>query len=532
MRLPIKRNRTLWAGSLAAAVLTVAAACTGDDPAPTPAPTLTSAPTATAQPQPSPAPATAEPTLPAAAARPGSGIEGGDPAFDASALVWQGYWLSRDHFGPFVMASGMGIPFAPPMEMLQAAIQMVAQNPDDPVMLPQNMMPLQAIYASGGSDLLNDPRDFDPLDFEGLRLDPASFDETVRVRGQAFTMLKESQWAHSFADSHFGAPDGDFGAQQRFMGVMVNMLAQMQGKYAMENLMGADGLYHDSDGALDYTANWVMLHTLSDIAGLAADGRYANPDMQPMFDNAATMLFQALSGRGPESAEEAAAAIRALAYRASTTADDEVRAGALALARSIVDEVLVGFASDDVVDNAAAIAGLISAASVLDSDDAAAAAAGLFASLSEEFDAQHGVFTSKSTYSADDVAWIVGALNALIQQGPADLEGPAMDMLLAFYESTMSLGGMQLSAPPGKNGAMAGEWEKSLPGVIYYHPVDTPPPPAVGKLTVPAAEIQWNGSGWDVTSDRFDSGGAMHLANELNWLGPHLGSVMFPEVPG
>ena len=61
----------------------------------------------------------------------GSGIEGGDPDFNAAALIWQGYWLSRNHFGPFVMASGMGIPFMPPKEMMQGAMKMVAQNPND-----------------------------------------------------------------------------------------------------------------------------------------------------------------------------------------------------------------------------------------------------------------------------------------------------------------------------------------------------------------------------------------------------------------
>jgi hypothetical protein len=54
----------------------------------------------------------------------------------------------------------------------------------------------------------------------------------------------------------------------------------------------------------------------------------------------------------------------------------------------------------------------------------------------------------------------------------------------------------------------------------------------VGKLTVPAEEITWDGSAWKVTSDRFVPAGAMHLANELNWLGPHLGSVPFPPPEG
>ena len=119
----------------------------------------TSAATPTPTPTPTPIPASIT----------GSGIEGGDPEFVVSAMVWQGYWLSRGHFGPFVMASGMGVPVMPPPEMMQNAMQMVAQNPADPVPSIQNMLPLQAVFASGSSDLINDPRDFDPLDLQGFR---------------------------------------------------------------------------------------------------------------------------------------------------------------------------------------------------------------------------------------------------------------------------------------------------------------------------------------------------------------------------
>jgi len=117
-------------------------------------------------------------------------------------------------------------------------------------------------------------------------------------------------------------------------------------------------------------------------------------------------------------------------------------------------------------------------------------------------------------------------------QGDDATRDQGFQVLLTFYESTISLAGMQLSAPPGKSGAMASPWEMNLPSVVYYHPADTPPPPMVGKLTVPAEEITWDGKAWSVTSDRFVPAGAMHLANELNWIGPHLGSVPFPSLGG
>ena len=235
-----------------------------------------------------------------------------------------------------------------------------------------------------------------------------------------------------------------------------------------------------------------------------------------MFEGAATMLFQALQDREPESAREAAAAIRALVYRAWTAEDPAVKDSALAKARAIADNQLTGFTSDDVVEQAAAIADLAAIANATGDAMYLDAADTQYQSLSEAFDPTHGIFESKNVYNVDDVAWIIGGLNFMLQQGNEPTRGPAGNMLLAFYEATISLGGMQLSAPPGKNGVMAGEFEMGLPSVVYYHPADTPPPPMVGKLPVPAEEITWNGTEWQVTSDRLVTAGAMHLANELN----------------
>ena len=242
------------------------------------------------------------------------------------------------------------------------------------------------------------------------------------------------------------------------------------------------------------------------------------------------MLFRSLEDREPESAQEAAAAVRALVYRAWTAEDPAVADAALAKATAIADSQLVEFTSSDVVEQAAAIVGLVTIGSATGEGKYLDSADNLYQSLSDDFDPAHGIFNSKNVYNVDDVAWIIGGLNWLLQEGSEDTKPSASNMLLAFYEATISLGGMQLSAPPGRNGVMAGEFEINLPGVVYYHPVDTPPPAMVGKLPVPAEEITWDGSSWSVTSDRLVTAGAMHLANELNWLGPHLGSIPFPPV--
>ena len=73
---------------------------------------------------------------------------------------------------------------------------------------------------------------------------------------------------------------------------------------------------------------------------------------------------------------------------------------------------------------------------------------------------------------------------------------------------------------------------RTLPNVNYYHLTNTLQPPMAGALTVPGSEITWDGSGWQLTSNLFVPAGTMHLANELNWVGPHLGSIPFPAKAG
>lgn len=524
---------------VAAGVLAIAAACSSGSSSNPTSTATTSEPTAQS-PQ-----AGGTVTPPTASAAPQidfsspSGIDGADPEFNYSAMVWQGYWLSRDHFGPLVMGSGMGIPFEPPMDMVQAAMQMVGSNEPGMPFLPDNVFPLQAIFRSGDTALTKDMTQLPPTDFSAFRLDPSTFDKVVGVEGQAQLMLKESQWARNFHDeSHFGTPESDFGAQQRFLGMMVSMLAQMQGQYAMTQLLDTNtGLYKDSDDTLDYRGNWTMLQALSDIAGLTGDEslRYHNPDSHVMFARAAAQLFSALADRTPRTADEFASAARALSYLAWTADDEAVRSAALGRIETIATAWTdVSRADDGPVEHAAALVGLLTAFHATGDITLLDTAEAHWKALDDDFDSKSGTFKSTSVYSVDDVAWIIGGLNSLVQVGPESLRAPAAKALVAFYEATLDQSGLQLSAPPGKDGAMAGEFEKDLPSVVYYHGRNTPPPPMAGgefgRLMLPASEISFEGGTWKVSDPRFESAGGMHLANELNWLGPHLGSVPFPPL--
>jgi hypothetical protein len=312
------------------------------------------------------------------------------------------------------------------------------------------------------------------------------------------------------------------------MSLAVSMLAQMQGQYAMKELMDEDGLYHDSDGELDYVGNWVMVHTMADIAGLTAEGRYANTESNPMFAGAANGLLEALDARVPETTQESAAAIRALAYFAWVNEGDELAETAVTKLTAIADALQNTTGDASVVELSADIVRLTSASVAVDNQDYLSAANTLFESVASDFDSTTGVFDSKLVHTTDDVAWIVGGLNFLSQQATGDARSDIYRVFLEFYESTISLAGLQLSAPPGKSGAMSSLWEQNLPNVNYYHPANTLPHPMAGALTVPGSEITWDGSEWQLTSDLFVPASAMHLANEFNWVGPHLGSIPFP----
>jgi hypothetical protein len=525
------------AGAMLAAGLMLAACGGGSGSTPTAAPA--SPTSAAATPTSEPADATpAPPETPDAEeidfGSP-STLRNADPGFSYSAMVWQGYWLSRDQFGPLTLGSGMGVPLEPPMDMVMMAMEMVAQVDADQPFMPSNVLPLQAVYRSGDPGLAQDMMAFEPSDFAGLRLDPSTFEEVVGVAGQAQLMLKESQWARNFhQESHFGSPESDFGAQQRFMGMMVMMLAQMQGQYAMQNLLNmSDGLYYDSDDELDYEANWVLLHAFADIVGLTNDEslRYHNPEAGGMFTMAARNLNDALADRMPADPREAAMAVRALAFYAWTEEDAQLRADALARIDAVIGSL--DTATDNVTDVSARLVALISAGQAVGANTGNAAG-DLLSWLAGRFDPATGTFEGKQSYSTSDVAWIIGGLNSVAIAGPGQLRAEAARMLTAFYEATLDQGGMQLSAPPGKDGAMAGEFEKNLPSEVYYSGRNVPPPPMAGgefgMLMLPAQEIHFDGDGWSVTDTRFHSGPGMHLANELNWLGPHLGSLPFPPL--
>ena len=458
----------------------------------------------------------------------GPTLAGGNPNFDGTAAEEEGYWYSRYNMGNLTMISGLGDTFMPDMDMIQQMVQMADANPNDgdTAVPPMNAALLSTIYASGDPHFIQ-PIDMTMKDFGTMRWNPATFDKNVTSRAMGWTIIKEIEWAKQFhVDSHFGTPADNFGAQWRFVGLVVTAEAKMQAQHALQMLKNGQGLIANSDGAVDWGGQWVMLEALSDLAGTlsaptmphSASNRYADPNGAAMFRGAADMLFGALASRQPADTEEYSLAAQALAWYAANTANAANRAQALTLAGQYGD-VLIGANKDDATRKAFAIRGLLEAYRLTNNAKYRTAAADVFNGLAAEYDPAHGVFSSQSSYTIDNVAVIMGALNSLkLFGGDTVDQGKVEAIFTGFWESAVNLSGLQQSAPPKDTGK--DKFEQEDPDIYYAYPGMPMPPMAGGEFGVApvfATEVRWADGKWSVANPRFDSAGAMHASNEFIW---------------
>ncbi|MFQ6033486.1 MAG: hypothetical protein ACE5KR_01335, partial [Candidatus Bipolaricaulia bacterium] len=151
-----------------------------------------------------------------------------NPQFDATAAEEEAYWYSRYNLGHLTMRSGLGETFMPAPAMVQQIIKAIDADPSDgdTAMSPKGVALLRVVYAGG------DPhwtQESDPMDFTTMRWDPAKFDKQVTGAATGWTMIKEIEWAKQFhVDFHFGKPTDPFGAQWRFVGMVMIAMAKQQ----------------------------------------------------------------------------------------------------------------------------------------------------------------------------------------------------------------------------------------------------------------------------------------------------------------
>lgn len=461
-------------------------------------------------------------------------LVGQNPDFDSVAAEEEAYWYSRYNLGHLTMRSGMGETFMPDAAMVEMMIQAADADPDDgdTATPATNAALLQTVYAEGDPHWTQEPN---PMDFATLRWDEATFDKAVTGSAIGWTIIKELEWAKQFhVDAHFGQPTDPFGAQWRFVGIVMVAMPKMQAQSWMAlHEQGTVQMVDKSDP-------YVMLAALSDLAQVleaetlphSASNRYRDPEGEALFLAEADKQFDRVKGMPSEemNTKELALAIQGLAWFAAVTHDPDRQDQALQLVADLGKELIMAKKAT-ATQKGYVIRGLIEAYRLTNSTMYQLPAVQAFDSLAAEYDSTHGVFTSQSTYTIDDVAAIIGGLNAIKLFGGVD-ESEVEKIFAGFFESAVNLSGLQQAVPPKE--ASKGDFELDEPDIFYGYPTLPLPREAGGEFGIApvfATSVTFDSEteNWTAIDRRFDTAGAMHAANEFIWL--HHDEVNgFPEV--
>lgn len=445
-------------------------------------------------------------------------------AFDATAAEEEGYWYSRYNMGTLAMSSGMGEVFMPDMQMMMMAMQMADADFDpmqqgmygdgDHPMAPVNPSLLQAVYKSG---MPYYTQKMDINDMATQKWDPATFDRTLTGLANGQLIIKEVEWAKQFhVDDHFGIPTDNFGAQWRFIGSALMMEAKMQVMYFHDNMEK-----YDLSGGGDY----VMLWAISDLGNAleqsyllnSRSNRFKDLEASSMMLMAADTLFGKIKDMSLSTIKEKSLALQSLVWYAYSTHNQENRSEALAKLDKIAGELKL-MTPVNAAEKAYAIRGLIEAKRTLGGEIEKISS--LSSELLADFDMTKGIFKSQNTYTIDDVAITIGALNAMRIFESAEVDGvKAEEVFTLFFDTILNKAGMQQSAPPILVGKSTFEYE-GKPEIYFRHP-DVPfPPMAGGQYGIApmfASSVTYKDGKWEINRT-FDAAGAMHAANEMIWL--------------
>ena len=439
----------------------------------------------------------------------------GVPGFNATDAEEEGYWYSRYNLLSLVMQSGNGEAFMPDPAMLMAAMQAVDADPNDgdTVVPPANPAMLRIVYASGDPHLtwMMNPADFATLRWVGG-------DTSVTTEASAWTIVKELEWAKQFhVDFHFGTPQDNFGAQQRFVGMVMALEAKMQ----LMTWLQQPELFENS-----LAGDYVMLTALSDAADVfsaatlphSASNRYADPMAAQMFADAADALFAQLEESEPESVRDLSLGIQSLVWYAANTGDAHNKAEALELIADWGKE-LSKEKAHTAVGRAYKVRGLIEAGRTTNSNRLLNKAARTFNQMVRKYDGRYGIFKRQGTYTIDDAGTILGSINAArLFLGARIDQVQAEEVFAGFYEGTVNISGLQIAAPPIS--LFKAPFEQEEPPLFLRYPTTPFPPMAGGPYGVApvfAASVTWDGAGWTADQYNFDTAGAMHAANEMIW---------------
>ncbi len=450
------------------------------------------------------APATVEATAP---------VTGQVPGYTADNANEEGYWYSRYNMMSLTMQSGLGQTFMPDPQQMAMAIQMVAQNPSDPVMVPVNPALLSVVYAGGDAHYLATPS---PMDWQTLRWKGG--DTTVTEEASAWTLTKEIEWAKLFhVDAHFGTPTDDFGATQRFAGMVIAMMAKMQIMAFQQNPSGFQA---------STLGDYAMLTALSDAAGFygaaalphSTTNRYQDAGVATLSASLARQQFQKVLTTNPKKTDELSLGIQSLVWYGALTTDSQE----LQQAKETLDrwaKKLARTDPDNPVDRAYKIRGLIEAGRTTADESDLTEAARTFKALVKGFDAKYGVLRGTKTITIEGAGEIAGAFNsAMLFLGTRIDQAVAKDTFGLWWEGTVNLGGLQIAAPAIPD--FKGAYETNQDSLNFRYPTVPLPKDAGGAFGIApvfAASVAWKHHAWRADESRFDTAGSMHASNEMIW---------------
>ena len=471
---------------------------------------------------------------------PGTGLTNGLAEFDFSVAVANSYWYSRFTLGNLAMMSGLGVPFMPPMEAVMGMVQAVDQGPEagEHVMLPANPALLQAVYASGHPQFVN-AFNGDPGDLTNYRWDPTSLDTTITPSAQAQTIIKEIEWAKFFNNPGWaGGVDSDFGAMDRFKGMVMFASAAMQTNFALTNLRNADGFFvaastfNDgtvtvTDDAVQAADQYQMLQALSDVRWLLQhaddfNGVYANPDLLKMVSSVSDELFVKVQDLTPAGVQDLGLAAQAATWYAATTDDPTRQQEALGWLGAIGDQLREA-QPDGVIEHARAARGLFEAGRLLSDTTYEDAALTHVNALLDAYHVDTGHFDGLTTIVDWEVGDILGALNSALVNGDASLDRMRVQQTYAgFFEAVVNIGGLLQAVIPKEMEASPFELVRFQNDLAFGYPGIPFPMEAGGAngtAAVHASVMTFDAEAgrWQVTDGRFDTAGAMHTSNEMFW---------------
>lgn len=465
-----------------------------------------------------------------------SGLVDGVAEFDFGTAVSNAYWYSRYTLGSLSMMSGLGLTFAPPMEAVMGMVAAVDQGPEDGehVTLPGGPALLRAVYASG-EPAFTAEFNGDPNDLANFRWDAATFDETITSSAQAQIIIKELEWAKFFNSPGWAGPvTNDFGAQDRFKGMVMYALAKNQIAFALEHMRNADGLFvtavqpdgdgvRVSDDAVSPAVQYQMLQALSDMRWLLQhtgefNDVYADPEFLNVVSGAADALFDSARAMPVASVFDAGLGAQAAAWYAASSEDAARQDEALAWLEEI-GESLLDAQADGPIDQARVTRGLFEVARVLDvgrfQDGAQRSLDGLLSAYRPET----GHFDGITVIRDWEVGDILGALNSALVNGDSSLDRVAVQNAYAgFFESIINRGGLLQAVIPKELEASPFELDRFPDDLAFGYP-GIPGMGEAGRAAVHASELRFDAEAglWVVTDASFDTAGAMHTSNEMFW---------------